>query len=147
MVVVLGLRRRSRRVAAGPVPAAVVQDPAARALAELEALRGLHLPEHGRFAEHAFHLTRVLRRFLEATAGTPRPGDTTPELLGHLEAARLEPGDLERMGRLLRLWDQVKFARVPSTVEEARRAETSVEELARRRPAPAEAGAPAGKVA
>ncbi len=146
-LLVLRLRKRGVTAAAAPAPAAVIRDPAARALAELEALRGLRLPEHGRFGEHAFHLTRILRRFLEATAGTPRPGDTTPELLLHLEAAPLERGDLDRVAGLLRLWDQVKFARVPSTAEEARRAEAAVEELARRRLAPPQAAAPEGKVA
>ena len=69
---------------------APVYDPAAEALAALAALRGLNLPAHGRYGEHAFHLTRIVRRFLEETAHTPRPGDTTPELLGHLERRALE---------------------------------------------------------
>ncbi len=127
--------RRLRRRRGGPVPAHVVEakDPALEALEALQALRGLHLPEHGRFAEHAFHLTRILRRLLEATEGTPRPGDSTPELLRHLEAARLAPADLERLASLLAAWDRVKFARAATTPEEARRAEDAVEDLARRR--------------
>lgn len=123
-------RRRSR---AAPDLARPPKDPAFEALEALEALRGLRLPEHGRFAEHAFHLTRILRRFLEATEGTPRPGDSTPELVRHLEAGRLGPADLERLAALLAAWDRVKFARAATTPEEARRAEDAVEELARRR--------------
>jgi hypothetical protein len=126
-------RLTRRRPGAAPVLAHLPRDPALDALQALEALRGLRLPEHGRFAEHAFHLTRILRRFLEATEGTPRPGDSTPELVRHLEAGRLGPADLERLGALLAAWDRVKFARAATTLEEARRAEDAVEELARRR--------------
>ncbi len=135
LVAAILLIRRLRRRRAQEVPAPVVaaRDPAREALEALEALRGLHLPEHGRFAEHAFHLTRILRRFLEATETTPRPGDTTPELLDHLQVARLAPADLERLAALLAIWDRVKFARAATTPEEARRAEDVVEELARRR--------------
>jgi hypothetical protein len=133
---VVWLRLRRRRVAAPAVAgraAAPARDPAETLLAELQALRGLNLPGLGRYAEHALRLTRIARRFLEATTGTPRPGDSTPELVIHLEAAHLEPAQLERLGAALRLWDQLKFARRPSTVEEARRAEQLVEEMARRR--------------
>ena len=108
------------------------RDPAAQALAELEALRRLKLPASARFAEHAFQLGRIVRRFLEATAGTPRPGDTTPEFVTHLEAARLSPEDVQRIRDLMRFWDRVKFARAPETPEEAVQAESAVENLVRR---------------
>jgi hypothetical protein len=131
VIVVRRLRRRKTvQVSVAVRPA---KDPAVEALEALEALRGLHLPGQGRFAEHAFHLTRILRRFLEVTQGVPRPGDSTPELLSHLESARLEPADLTRLAALLAAWDRVKFARAASSLEEARRAEEAVEELARRR--------------
>jgi len=135
IVTVVGwLRRRRARPAVAPLAATrPARDPAETALTELEALRRLELPEQGRFAEHAFLLTAIARRFLEATAGTARPGDTTPELVSHLEAARLEPGQLARLSTLLGWWDRVKFAREPATVEEARRGEQAVEELAWRR--------------
>lgn len=127
--------RRRRGVMSAParMPLAAARDPAETALEELEALRRQGLPGLGRFAEHAFLLTRIARRFLEATAGTPRPGDTTPELVSHLEAARLEAGDVMRLAAVLRMWDQVKFAREASSADEARRAEQVVEDLARRR--------------
>jgi hypothetical protein len=121
------LRRRA------PVLApAVERDPGAQALAELEALRRVNLPARGRFAEHAFQLGRIVRRFLEATAGTPLPGDTTPEFVGHLQAARLAEDDLERIGTLMRFWDRVKFAGAEESVDEAARAEQAVESLVRR---------------
>ena len=127
---IVGLRRRQTVVAA-PAPVAA-RDPMTQALAELEALRRIGLPARARFAEHAFQLGRIVRRFLEATAGTPLPGDTTPEFVGHLEAARLEAQDLERIGSLMRFWDRVKFARAEESTDEAARAEQSVESLVRR---------------
>jgi hypothetical protein len=127
--------RRRRPVMSPAVTAAAgpARDPAQIALEALAALRAHGLPGQGRFAEHAFEITRIARRFLEATAGTPRPGDTTPELVLHLEAARLDPGQLARLAVLLRAWDQVKFAREPSSVAESQRAEQGVEEMAQRR--------------
>ena len=126
-------RRRGPQVKPVPALARAARDPADVALEELEALRRLGLPRAGRFGDHALRLTRIARRFLEATAGTPRPGDSTPELVRHLEAAQLESGQLARLATLLRAWDQVKFAREPSTVAESERAEQGVEEMARRR--------------
>ncbi len=131
-------RRRRRRVTA-PAPVAAVprpaRDPAAEALAELAKLRALRLPEAGRFGDHALALTRILRRYLEAVVGTPRPGDTSGELVVRLRESRLEPADVERLEGLLGLWDRVKFARAPLGVEEAHRCETAVEALVRRREA------------
>ncbi|OGF15312.1 MAG: hypothetical protein A2W00_06940 [Candidatus Eisenbacteria bacterium RBG_16_71_46] len=124
--------RRRPRAAPAAIPAAAPRDPASEALQELAALRRLQLPAAGRFATHALHLTRILRRFLERTTRAPRPGDSTPELLLHLEEAALEADDLLRLGGLLRAWDRVKFARAPSTVDEAERAEQAVEALVRR---------------
>jgi hypothetical protein len=134
-------RKRRRPVTAIPTaaPAPIRRlDPAAEALAALAALRAQGLPARGRFAEHAFELSRIARRFLEATAGTTRPGDTTPELVRHLEGSGLGPEDVQRVASLLRAWDRVKFARAASTVDEARREEEAVEALARRRAEPAE---------
>ena len=128
---VVWLRRRRR--AALPVAAPVVaRDPAALALAELEALRRRDLPARGRFADHAFQLGRIVRRFLEAAAGTPLPGDTTPEFVRHLEASTLDSDARDRIGTLMRFWDQVKFARAAASVEQATRAEHTVEGLVRR---------------
>jgi hypothetical protein len=118
----------SEGVRAGPP-----KDPATVALEALAALRGLRLPEHGRYAVHAFELTRILRRFLEATQDAPRPGDSTPELVVHLGAARLTPAERESVAGLLATWDRVKFARVASSLVEARWAEDAVEGLVRRR--------------
>jgi len=107
---------------------------------ELAALRRLDLPARGQFGEHALHLTRILRRFLEATAGAASPGDTTPELVDHLRLAKLDPAELRRLEDWLRLWDRLKFARAGSTLEEARRAESNAEAFIRRPSTPAAIG-------
>jgi len=132
--------RRRRRVEA-PIAARRVH-PGEAALAELAALRRLGLPSKSRFAEHAFQLSHIARRFLEATTVTPRPGDCTPELLEHLEGAGLHGDDLDRLAPLLSLWDRLKFGRAPSSAEDASRAEQAVEAMVRRRlPEPVERAA------
>ncbi len=129
-------RRRAVAPASAPVARAPRRDPTAEALAELAALRRLGLPAQGRFAEHAWRLTRVLRRFFEDTIGAPRPGDTSSELVQRLGAS-LDAEDVKQVDGLLRVWDRVKFARAASSAEEAERAEQAVEALVRRRSAPA----------
>jgi hypothetical protein len=118
--------RRRRPTPAEVVPAAA-RSPAARALAALAELRALQLPAQGRFGEHAFRLGQILRRYLEATVPTTRPGDTTPELLRHLGDAGLPAEELRRLAGLLRVWDRVKFARESFSAEVAARTEEAVE--------------------
>jgi hypothetical protein len=124
--------RRRKPVIAAPVPRPVApkRDPIADALAELAALRRLQLPEAGRFADHAFQLTRIVRRLLEATAGGIRPGYTTSELVASLAGGSARV-DLPQLEGMLRLWDFLKFARGASTLEEAKRTENGVEALIR----------------
>ena len=129
---------RRRRPAAAPMQAprpAVARDPAVEALAALAKLRARRLPEHGAMGEHALVLSSLLRRYLEATQGSPRPGDTSIELVARLRSSRLGPDDLARLEGLLGLWDRVKFARAPITAAEAIRCESAVEQLVRRRDA------------
>jgi hypothetical protein len=130
-------RRRGRGPAIPGVAAPSTLEPAAEALAALAALRARHLPEHGQFIEHAFALGRLLRRFLERTTETPRPGDSTPELVRHLEQGGLSADDVKLLADLLRVWDRVKFAREPFTLEEAIRAERASESFIRRTSTPA----------
>lgn len=130
------LRRRKPAVTA-PVAARAqpARDPGAEALAQLAKLRSQRLPEAGRFADHALALSHILRRYLEAVVGTPRPGDTSGELVLRLRQSRLSGDDVTRLEGLLGLWDRVKFARAPLGVEEAGRCELAVEALVRRRAA------------
>jgi hypothetical protein len=135
------LDRRRRKPVLAPAPIAHARpaiDPSAEALAALAKLRDQALPEQGRFGEHALALTRIQRRFLERTLGTPRPGDTSPELLMRLRASQLEPEDVTRLEGLLGLWDRVKFARAALDAGEAHRCEDAVERLVRRRESPRE---------
>lgn len=135
-VVAWGWWRKRARKAAPVSPAraaaAPARDPSAEALAELAKLRALRLPEAGQFDAHSVALTRILRRYLEATLGSPRPGDTSTELLQRLSGGVLEPSDLVRLELLLSLWDRVKFARAPLDRTEAERCENAVEALVRR---------------
>ena len=124
-------RRKPKVVAPAPVAPAPRRDPVLEALTALEALRRDALPEAGRFAEHAYELGRILRRFLEATTGVTRPGDTTPELIGALRASDVGPDDIQRLSALLRGWDLVKFAREPVDAASAHRHEDSVEAFVR----------------
>jgi hypothetical protein len=130
------LKRRKPRPAVAPAvasaPARPRLDAGAEALRALAALRARELPGQGRFGEHALELTAILRRFLEATVTTPRPGDTSGELLDRLRSSRVSADDYERLEGLLQLWDRVKFARAPLTVEEAARCEEAVESYVRR---------------
>jgi hypothetical protein len=134
-LIVRALRRRRPKpvVRAAAVPAAPAPrlDPAAAALRALAALRARELPVAGRFGEHALELTAILRRFLESTLGTPRPGDTSGEVLERLRAARMPSEDYTRLEGLLGLWDRVKFARAPLTDHEAVRCEEAVESYVR----------------
>ena len=129
---VRAIRRRRRAAPAAPVITPL--EPAHAALAALAELRALDLPAHQRFAEHAFRIGQILRRYLEALWPMTRPGDTTPELVRHLEAEGLSSEDVRRLAGLLRVWDRVKFAREPLTVDEAHRAESAVEAFVRRGP-------------
>ena len=124
--------RRRRQGTPGQAPQAAPLTPAAQALAALATLRTLALPQQQRFAEHAFRLGQILRRYLEATVPATQPGDTTPELVRHLGEAGLSAEDLKRLAGLLRVWDRVKFAREPFTADEAARAEVAVEGYVRR---------------
>jgi hypothetical protein len=132
-LVILALRwRRRRKPGKHVAPVRAPLSPAAEAMAALGELRRLDLPRQDRFAEHAFRLGQILRRFLEATVATTHPGDTTPELVRHLAEAGLSDEDQKRLAGLLRVWDRVKFAREPFTYDEAMRAETAVEAHVRR---------------
>jgi len=134
------LRRRRPRVVPTPVamPAPVARDPSVEALSALAALRARRLPEQGRFADHAFELGQILRRFLEATTAS-RPGQTTPELVSHLRESGLAEPEVTRFRGLLEGWDRVKFAREAPTIEDATRTESAVEAFVRRPPSGREA--------
>ena len=123
------LRRKRPAQEAAPEPSRSASE---LALIALAALRAEGLPEKGRMAEHAFRLGQILRRYLEATTRVTMPGHTTPELVRSLSAAGLPAEDQKRLTGLLRVWDRVKFARAPLTLEEAVKSEQAVESFVRR---------------
>ena len=139
LVVWLRRRRRPRvMVASAPRAPVAPRDPSTEALVALARLRAERLPELELFGEHALGLTRILRRYLEATLTTPRPGDTSGELVARLRSTGLPADDVQRLEGLLGLWDRVKFARAPLSLPEAQRCEYAVEQLVRRRGRPQE---------
>lgn len=108
------------------------RDAATEALEALAALRSDRWPEKGRFDQHAFELTRILRRYLEATFVVPRPGDTTEELVERLRQSRHAEDQVARLAGLLGVWDRLKFARAASSVPEAHASESAVEDVIQR---------------
>ena len=127
---VVWLRRRPSASVTAVVP---FLDPTEVALTRLAELRARNLPDTGQFGAHAFELTVILRRFLEATAVRLRPGYTTSDLTRRLEEASVPAGEAMVLVSLLRVWDRVKFGRAPFTMDEARRSEDAVEQFVRRR--------------
>ena len=134
---VMWLRRRPVATVTAMVP---FRDPGEVALTRLAELRARGLPEAGQFGTHAFELTGILRRFLEATTVQLRPGFTTSHLSRRLEEESVPAGEAMVLVSLLRVWDRVKFARAPFTPDEARKSEDAVEQFVRRRRPPAGKG-------
>jgi len=134
IALVVWWRRRRARPLAAPAASA---DPVAETLAELAALHRLGLPRQGRYAEHAFQLTLILRRFLERTAGGLTPGLTSGELVSWLSHHPTRV-DVARLDALLRVWDRIKFARAPGSVEQSAEAEAAVEAWVRAHARPVE---------
>lgn len=133
VIVRLRSRRRPPQVVYAP---AERRDPTALALERLAELRARGLPESGAFGQHAFELTSILRRFLEATTTRLRPGFSTTELTDLMKDDSIPAPDALLLVSLMRVWDRVKFARAPFTVEEARKSEDAVGAFVRRRGAP-----------
>lgn len=86
-------------------------------LAELERALGLLAAEApaGAFA----HLSQALRRYLGRRLGFRALESTTTEVQRRLAALRLDPALVQRAVRVLRLSDQIKFARRPAESSEA----------------------------
>jgi hypothetical protein len=136
LIVALVVWRRRRPAAPALVPMAAA-DPVAETLAELAALRRLDLPGQQRFAEHAYQLTLILRRFLERTAGGLKPGLTSGELVTWLSQNPTRI-DVARLDTLLHVWDRIKIARAPGSIEQAGDAEAAVEAWVRAHVRPAQ---------
>jgi hypothetical protein len=97
-------------------------------LAELERALGLLAGDSpaGAFA----HLSQALRRYLGRRLNFRALESTTTELQRRLAALRLDPAFVQRAVRLLRLSDQIKFARRPAESSEAAARIAEVREIA-----------------
>ncbi|MEM7200051.1 MAG: hypothetical protein AAF628_07285 [Planctomycetota bacterium] len=107
-------RRRHR----GPAPEPQ-QDPREEAQWAFEALLGLGLIEQGRHGEFYFHLTGIVRRYIERTTGVHAPEQTTEEFLREMEGHTAFAAEQRtRLTQFLTAADMVKFAaQVPSAAE------------------------------
>ncbi|MEO8197930.1 MAG: hypothetical protein ABI689_14535 [Thermoanaerobaculia bacterium] len=97
-------------------------------LAELERALGLLAaePPAGAFA----HLSQALRRYFGRRLGFRALESTTTEVQRRLAALRLDPALVQRSVRVLRLSDQIKFARRPAESSEAAARITETREIA-----------------
>ncbi len=113
------LRRRAveREASRPPTPAHE------EALAALEALARLHLPEQRAFDPYFTELSRILRRYIERRFEVHAPTLTTDEFLQKARSSRVIRAEFVRdLEAFLRLADLVKFARHAPLVDEAGRA-------------------------
>ncbi len=97
-------------------------------LAELERALGLLAAESP--AAAFAHLSQALRRYLGRRLEFRALESTTSEVQRRLATLRLEPALVQRAARLLRLSDQIKFARRPAEQAEAAARIAEARELA-----------------
>ena len=97
------LLRRPRENAVGGLT------PAGRALAELEALAALGLPEKGRSADHYEQMTAILRRYVTEQYRLPAGERTPRELRLEMERAGVEPQQRAAIFEVLEEGEVVRF--------------------------------------
>ena len=83
--------------------------PAGRALAELEALGALGLPEQGRSAEHYEQMTAILRRYVAEQFRLPAAERTPRELRLEMERAGIDPQQRAAIFEVLEEGEVVRF--------------------------------------
>lgn len=101
-IVVLLLRRPKERAVDGLAPAG-------RALAELEALGVLGLPEKGRSADHYEQMTAILRRYVADQYQLPAAERTPRELRLEMERAGVDPQQRAAIFEILEEGEIVRF--------------------------------------
>lgn len=106
----LYLRRRSRRPPPPP-PAAPPVPLHARTLLALEALGQKKLWQQDKAKQYHTELTEIVRGYLQERYGVPAMEQTTDELLAALRLSSMPNAQQERLARMLRLADMVKFAK------------------------------------
>ena len=88
------------------------------ALGQLARLDGPEWLRAERARDFHFKLSHILRAVLNAHFACPAQRLTTSELLGRLDAASVDAGELGRLGALLENCDLVKFSHVSVRTEE-----------------------------
>ena len=111
-------RWRRRTVAAAPSEPPDARTPAQRALDELGALEGSSLWSDRRFADFYFHLTEILRGYLERRDAIPALKMTTYELTRHLRRHDIDRQALAAFRDLFDRADLVKFAKTTPEPEQ-----------------------------
>jgi len=101
-IVALLLRRPKERAVDGLTPAG-------RALAELEALGALGLPEKGRSADHYEQMTAILRRYVADQYQLPAAERTPRELRLEMERAGVDPQQRAAIFEILEEGEIVRF--------------------------------------
>ncbi|MBB4078934.1 hypothetical protein GGR28_001551 [Lewinella aquimaris] len=142
-----GVREYRRRQAAVAPPPPPPPPAHIRALTELDALEARELWQRGKTDEYYVELTHILRAYLEGQFGIPALEMTTRQITGALQRAGLDEASRDELAQLLRLSDEVKFAKAvpaeelhPQGMERVRdfvRETGAAAELATRQPVPA----------
>lgn len=101
-IVALLLRRPKKHAVDGLTPAG-------RALAELEALGALGLPEKGRYADHYEQMTAILRRYVADQYRLPAAERTPRELRLEMEGAGVDPQQRAAIFEILEEGEIVRF--------------------------------------
>ena len=126
------LWRRFRHSARVEAPAPAIP-PANAALDALEALLAQNLPARARYKEFFTELTGIVRTFLERQFALAAPEQTTEEFLHALAAApgSFTPEQRQTLRDILEYGDLVKFAKQPSSTQEAAVAATQCRDFFR----------------
>ncbi|RME80482.1 MAG: hypothetical protein D6775_16035 [Caldilineae bacterium] len=84
--------------------------PADLAMAELDRIAALHLPEKGQAREYCTLLSQCVRRYLEQEFAVPVAERTTSEIRGALLREGLVPEVVQAFGQFLAMMDTVRFS-------------------------------------
>lgn len=114
--------RKEQRVIPPPSPREV-------ALEALTRLEQRQLPKAGEYDVYYTKLTEILRRYLTEMHLVPAVGQTTQEFIAWDAEETLNPHQHQLLADILTYADQIKFAKMPSTLKECDTASKEVEEF------------------
>ena len=110
-------------------PAVDTRRPHEKALDELERIKGLGLPEDGRYQEHYTLVSDTMRRYVEQTYQVEAMERTTGELRRELQNSAMPENAARSFLRLLDESDMVKFANATPRREDAYQLVTLAEQI------------------